>query len=492
MKKMKWMLAALAALLLAGCGGGADTSRKAPEPAQTAKEQEAAKETEAAEETEAEIEAETAEETKPAKEKIAAKNKKAGGETEAAQAEGETEAPAAEGDTGREIYLSFLKNEVPMTYHAAANRSVYLEVNDVLEDGGSYSLDMFCALVAEQLREDWGEPDGASSPQVEYAFLDCGGDGKPELALSVLYPTMAESWVQLVILKESDGVIHTAFLGDEWSRRQVSVNTRGYIEDGGSNGAASYTVGKSFVDAEGQWHFLYGVNTEIAPASYYYKGEGYDLASLGINTDVMTIEEYFFDPVWSEDRQVYTTYKLENGDQASAEARGDYERAFVTAGIPVYEESEVRMTIAEREKELGFDPEIYEAGEAPDWKPAGSMVTARYEEDVPDLPSEHDEFRTGAGEPGVRVVLSAAEKVTDLRFLALTLADIDENGKISFEMEELYQQEELSPERPLLVETVFYGDIPNNGIAYVDAEGKERRFAIGMSGMDGSLFLMEF
>lgn len=38
----------------------------------------------------------------------------------------------------------------------------------------------------------------------------------------------------------------------------------------------------------------------------------------------------------------------------------------------------------------------------------------------------------------------------------------------------------------------FPGDMPSNGISYVDADGVTRNFAVDMSGMDGSLFLWEF
>ena len=39
---------------------------------------------------------------------------------------------------------------------------------------------------------------------------------------------------------------------------------------------------------------------------------------------------------------------------------------------------------------------------------------------------------------------------------------------------------------------VFYGDLPNIGFSYTDGDGKEQRFAVFVSGKDGSLELSGF
>ena len=75
--------------------------------------------------------------------------------------------------------------------------------------------------------------------------------------------------------------------------------------------------------------------------------------------------------------------------------------------------------------------------------------------------------------------------------LALILEDADEQGTLTFAAQELYVQDVLAPERPLVVNMTFYGAIPNYGISYVDAGGTERRFAVEVSGEDGSLLLLE-
>ena len=57
---------------------------------------------------------------------------------------------------------------------------------------------------------------------------------------------------------------------------------------------------------------------------------------------------------------------------------------------------------------------------------------------------------------------------------------------------ELYYAGRLTAERPLVLGMAVHGDTPGYGISYTDGNGRTRRFYIGMSGDDGSLFLGEF
>ena len=93
---------------------------------------------------------------------------------------------------------------------------------------------------------------------------------------------------------------------------------------------------------------------------------------------------------------------------------------------------------------------------------------------------------------GEYVALEVDEPVTDARLLALELADFGEDGSVSFDTEVLYALGILAPEEPLIVQIAFPGDLPSYGVQFVDGEGNVRRFAIQMSGRDGSLFMEEF
>ena len=49
----------------------------------------------------------------------------------------------------------------------------------------------------------------------------------------------------------------------------------------------------------------------------------------------------------------------------------------------------------------------------------------------------------------------------------------------------------MTPDTPVAVQLIFPGDLPAYGISYVDAGGNLRRFAIEVSGYDGSVLLEE-
>lgn len=103
-----------------------------------------------------------------------------------------------------------------------------------------------------------------------------------------------------------------------------------------------------------------------------------------------------------------------------------------------------------------------------------------------------DEFNIRGGGAGVRVLFTTNKTVSDFKILHLTCETIDDDGNITFAVEETYSQPELTPDRPLVAGLEFPGDMPSNGISYVDADGVTRKYVVDMSGMDGSLFLWEF
>ena len=97
------------------------------------------------------------------------------------------------------------------------------------------------------------------------------------------------------------------------------------------------------------------------------------------------------------------------------------------------------------------------------------------------------------GEPSVYLVFKVDRQVRNFQVLSLMMRDFDEQtGKPVFDAKLVDMFAYLTPEKPLIVKTVFYGDLPNNGVAYTDADGTEHRFAVEMSGEDGSLVLTEF
>ena len=135
--------------------------------------------------------------------------------------------------------------------------------------------------------------------------------------------------------------------------------------------------------------------------------------------------------------------------------------------IPAYEVTDVN-----------FDPA----------KPA--PITAYWVQDWPF--TYHNEFTADTSPDQTQIVLVADETVKDFKFLSLHIRMMNADGSPQYLVDPMYSQPEFVPEWPLLVNMTFYGDMPSYGISYVDQSGATRYFAIGMSGKDGSLLLLEF
>lgn len=106
--------------------------------------------------------------------------------------------------------------------------------------------------------------------------------------------------------------------------------------------------------------------------------------------------------------------------------------------------------------------------------------------------AEYDRFTDYPSDYQVQLVFTADTPVSDFRFLALTLRDVSDSGEMRFDIEELYTTDALAEGKPVVIRMTFAGDVPDRGIAYTDANGIARYFAITTSGEDGSLLLMEF
>lgn len=92
--------------------------------------------------------------------------------------------------------------------------------------------------------------------------------------------------------------------------------------------------------------------------------------------------------------------------------------------------------------------------------------------------------------PQTAFVITADRAVSGLQILSLYEASFGDDGAYTFSLDPVYSQDSLTPDAPLVVNTTFYGDTPNIGIRYIDTDGSEKLYAVDVSGMDGSLYLL--
>ena len=96
------------------------------------------------------------------------------------------------------------------------------------------------------------------------------------------------------------------------------------------------------------------------------------------------------------------------------------------------------------------------------------------------------------------ILFTTDSRVTDFTLLDLSVEDFTETGAVIFSATPVALDEErgglpsvMTPDTPVAVQLIFPGDLPAYGISYVDAGGDLHRFAIEVSGDDGSVLLKE-
>ena len=117
-------------------------------------------------------------------------------------------------------------------------------------------------------------------------------------------------------------------------------------------------------------------------------------------------------------------------------------------------------------------------------------IQAHWAEDVLDGISDYHEVSVSTAESLARVLLSCEYAVKDFKVLGIEASPM--SNSLSFSTEELYALDELTPDRPLLLNMTFYGLLPSYGVSYVDDSGETLYYSINMSGKDGSVILTEF
>ena len=107
--------------------------------------------------------------------------------------------------------------------------------------------------------------------------------------------------------------------------------------------------------------------------------------------------------------------------------------------------------------------------------------------------TDYEKFVVDDGEYSVHVMFRAKRTITDFELMQMTIEEVNEDGKVSYDLKPIYSLDRLTPKRPLVVSLTFPGDTPAYGISYVDesGDGMKHQFSVEVSGEDGTLLLRE-
>lgn len=113
-------------------------------------------------------------------------------------------------------------------------------------------------------------------------------------------------------------------------------------------------------------------------------------------------------------------------------------------------------------------------------------VSAALAQDYP-VPEGSASFCAEDSEYTTWIALRAYVPLTDVTLLRLDMAADEE----TLPAEALYHLPHLPADSSLLAGVVFYGDMTTYGVAFTDADGAQRLFALSISGRNGMLLLTE-
>lgn len=175
--------------------------------------------------------------------------------------------------------------------------------------------------------------------EIRYAYLDCGNDSVPELIIE--YVGIGEDSVGsnvITVIKLIDDKLQCIFQGSYAYRGFAEVNEYGVYTYSGANGAASYNTEYSYINADGETLFLYGVNYDASAYSLYIPNNEEFVKSCTYTYDILDGEEY----------------------------HEGYDRFWKSTGLTLSTEEEVEDMIKDIEEQAGVSEEIIN-GEAISW-----------------------------------------------------------------------------------------------------------------------------
>ena len=136
-----------------------------------------------------------------------------------------------------------------------------------LTNGSEYTLEDLRNSV-NAAYEDGFEPGYMSVVEIDYAIIDCGNDGIPEMAVVVTGDNEERSNTMNLyyIVKKIDGALCVVDQYESYYRSQGELNRYGVYHSFGSGSASLYAIDYRRVNAAGEPEFIYSYENELSMA----------------------------------------------------------------------------------------------------------------------------------------------------------------------------------------------------------------------------------
>lgn len=181
--------------------------------------------------------------------------------TEATPISGESTADESDAVSSVDLYQKFLNDEVKVLIRLNKIQNSEAFFGYGPSDGTEYTLSELMTTVSR-------DTEGHS---ISYAYMDCGNDGNPELAVRTESTVQATSWWEYWIIKDVSGSLECIYAREAWPRSNATINQYGLINGYGSSGAAYNTIDERYLDGTGTLRYIYTRDTigfSVSPEGY--------------------------------------------------------------------------------------------------------------------------------------------------------------------------------------------------------------------------------
>lgn len=290
----------------------------------------------------------------------------------------ETSAPAMaeevnEADVAMQKYEAFLAGDekVCINKYEFKARVEDDDPFDYFSDKNGYLVADFFRQVIETESKGY---DSFPFERAEYAFIDCGMDGIPELAMKAYFTSEWDTLEREYVIKMIDDKLELTYMDESYYRDYTSIiNVAGVVTETGSSGAASSFYKIGILDKDGRFVLDYTENTNYT--ALYMLGSRFDNAVENTEEDYSTLflRRYAFEENIDgsdfdnyEKRALYCA-QLKEDDESNGIDRKENEHIAKTlfnyVGEKLYSLDEISSKIAERESNIGFSDDVKNAKE---------------------------------------------------------------------------------------------------------------------------------
>ena len=279
-----------------------------------------------------------------------------------------------------EVYEDFLSGK---------REAVSITDAGMLEEGRSYFLEDIYNSFGSQLEKEM-LPSVLSDKKK--AYIDCGMDGYPELALKLSYERAEyedSTDYEFLVLRLNGEELNIVTNFSEYYRSFAEINEYGYITIGGSGGASTYTNTNSFVTAEGKEVFLWSETGRFGFDKPYFSMDSYEIpddvkpvvarevgyaeGGNAYELDRVSFSEYDCDSTDPEEQQRYNDeyllncyYTFVDDDGNNAVTDEEYKKLCNDNIVKLVTLEELDQMRADKAMEYGCTAEIV-SGEIPEW-----------------------------------------------------------------------------------------------------------------------------